>query len=80
MIILYSKTMLSYRELKPGTIFVMNGEPYEVLEYNFLRLQQRKPVVQTKIKNLISAVILISGLFVGSLFSGNIKSFDQGSH
>ncbi|KKR76451.1 MAG: Tmk: thymidylate kinase [Parcubacteria group bacterium GW2011_GWE2_40_8] len=37
--------MLSYRELKPGTIFVMNGEPYEVLEYNFLRLQQRKPVL-----------------------------------
>jgi len=49
--------MLSYRELKPGTIFVMNGEPYEVLEYNFLRLQQRKPVVQTKIKNLISGKI-----------------------
>ena len=35
----------------------MNGEPYEVLEYNFLRLQQRKPVVQTKIKNLISGKI-----------------------
>ncbi|MEK9209273.1 MAG: hypothetical protein AAB926_00385 [Patescibacteria group bacterium] len=49
--------MLSYRELKPGTIFVMDGEPCEVLEYNFLRKQQRKPVVQTKIKNLLSGKI-----------------------
>ena len=30
----------------------MDGEPYLVLEYNFLRMQQRKPVAQTKIKNL----------------------------
>ncbi len=44
--------MLSYSELKVGTSFIMDGEPYEVLEYNFLRMQQRKPVAQTKIKNL----------------------------
>ncbi len=30
----------------------MDGDPYVVLEYNFLRMQQRKPVAQTKIKNL----------------------------
>ena len=44
--------MLSYSELKIGTTFVIDGEPYKVLEYNFLRMQQRKPVAQTKIKNL----------------------------
>ncbi|KKP98762.1 MAG: Elongation factor P [Parcubacteria group bacterium GW2011_GWD2_38_12] len=49
--------MLSYSELKIGTFFVMNGEPYEVLEYAFLRMQQRKPVAQTKIKNLITGKV-----------------------
>lgn len=46
--------MLSYTDLTKGTIFILEGDPYEVLEYQFLRMQQRKPVVQTKIKNLIS--------------------------
>lgn len=44
--------MLSYSELRAGTLFVLDGDPYKVLEYNFLRMQQRKPVAQTKIKNL----------------------------
>lgn len=50
--------MLSYTELKKGTIFAMNGEPYEILESHFLRMQQRKAVVQTKIRNLISGKVL----------------------
>lgn len=49
--------MLSYTNLTPGTAFILDGEPYEVLEYQFVRMQQRKPVVQTKIKNLISGKI-----------------------
>src|SRR3990167_7656897 len=44
--------MLSYSDLRPGTAFIMDGDPYVVLEYNFLRMQQRKPVAQTKIKKL----------------------------
>ncbi|MBI4085635.1 MAG: elongation factor P [Candidatus Liptonbacteria bacterium] len=50
--------MLSYTELKKGTIFAMNGEPYEVLESGFLRMQQRKAVMQTKLRNLISGKVL----------------------
>lgn len=50
--------MLSYTDLKKGIVFVYNGEPYEVLEANFLRMQQRKAVVQTKIRNLVSGKIL----------------------
>lgn len=46
--------MLSYNEIKPGTYIVFEGQPYLVVEFNFLRMQQRKPVVQTKIKNLIT--------------------------
>ncbi len=50
--------MISYNELKPGVVFILDGEPYEVLEFNFMRMQQRKPVAQTKIKNLISGKVL----------------------
>lgn len=50
--------MLSYTDLKPGIIFILDKQPYQVLEFNFLRMQQRKPVVQTKIKNLISGKII----------------------
>ncbi len=46
--------MLNYNELKPGTYLVYKGEPYEVLEYEFLRMQQRKPVAQVKMRNLIT--------------------------
>ena len=49
--------MLSYSELKVGKFFVMDGQPYEVLEYAFLRMQQRKPVTQTKFKNLITGKV-----------------------
>lgn len=50
--------MLSYNELKKGTVFVLEDEPYQVLEYEFLRMQQRKPVAKTKIKNLITGKIV----------------------
>jgi elongation factor P len=49
---------LAYTDLKKGALFIVNGEPYEVIESNFLRMQQRKAVVQTKIRNLITGKIL----------------------
>ena len=36
----------------------MDGEPYEVMDAQFLRMQQRKPIVQAKIKNLITGKIV----------------------
>ncbi len=39
-------------------LFVLEDQPYEVLEYEFLRMQQRKPVAKTKIKNLITGKIV----------------------
>ena len=50
--------MLSYNELKIGTMFKFEGIPYEVTEYEFLRMQQRKPVAKTKIRNLFTGQIL----------------------
>ena len=57
--------MLSYTDLTKGVIFEMDGEPYLVLEYTFLRMQQRKPTVQTKLKNLITGKIVAKS-FQGS--------------
>jgi elongation factor P len=51
-------TMLSYNELKPGAVFVWKGDPWLVLEYDFLRKQQRKPVARTKIRNLKNGKLL----------------------
>ena len=50
----------NYNELKVGVIFTKDGDPdpYQVLEYAFIRMQQRKPVTQLKIKNLISGKVL----------------------
>lgn len=50
--------MLSYTDLRQGTVFILDDQPYQVLEFNFLRMQQRKPVAQTKIKNLITGKII----------------------
>lgn len=46
--------MLSYTELKKGILFVKDGSPFEVMESNFSRMQQRKAVVQAKIRNLVT--------------------------
>jgi len=49
---------LSYNELKIGTIFIKDGDPWKVVEYAFVRMQQRKPVVQLKIENLTSGKVV----------------------
>lgn len=49
--------MLSYNELRPGTCIVYENEPHQVLEAEFLRMQQRKPVMKTKLKGLITGKI-----------------------
>jgi len=50
--------MLSYTDLTKGILFIIDGAPYEVLDTHFLRMQQRKAVVQTKIRNLITGKLL----------------------
>ena len=44
--------MLSYTDLQKGTLFILDRTPHEGLEYNFLRMQQSKPVVQKKINEI----------------------------
>ncbi len=49
--------MLSYNELKPGVFIIVEGKPWEVLEYEFLRMQQRKPVSKTKLRNMVTGAV-----------------------
>ncbi|MFA5047410.1 MAG: elongation factor P [Patescibacteria group bacterium] len=44
-------------DIKKGLSIIHEGEPYVVAEANFVRMQQRKPVMQTKLKNLLNGKV-----------------------
>jgi elongation factor P len=44
--------MLAYNEIIPKKVIILDGEPYEVIASHVFRKQQRKPVNQTKLRNL----------------------------
>ena len=50
--------MLGVNELKPKIFFIFEGQPYEVLETHHLKMQQRRPVVQTRMRNIINGKML----------------------
>ncbi len=45
-------------DIKKGLSVIHEGEPYVVAEANFVRMQQRKPVMQTKLKNLLNGKVV----------------------
>lgn len=49
--------MLSMNDLRPGVLIDLEGEPYQVLESNFNKVAQRRPVMQTKIRNVITGKV-----------------------
>ncbi len=51
-------TFSSLNEIKKGSNINWDKEPYVVMEAHFVRMQQRKPVMQTKLKHLITGKIL----------------------
>ena len=50
--------MLSYFDLRKGTKFILDGQPYEVLEFQQMKKAQDVVVAKTKIKNLISGQVI----------------------
>ena len=50
--------MLNYNEIKERKYIIMNDEPFEVIESNVSRQQQRKPVNKTKLKSLTSGRVI----------------------
>lgn len=49
--------ILAYNEVLTRTYIVLDGQPYECLEAHIFRMQQRKPVNQTKLRNLITGKV-----------------------
>lgn len=49
---------IDFSDLKKGVILVWNNEPHEIMWSNFMRMQQRKPVMQVKMRNLISGKVV----------------------
>ena len=46
--------MLTPTDLHPGARFILDGEPYEVLQSAQMKMAQRRPVMQCKLKNLVN--------------------------
>lgn len=51
-------SVLAYSEVVPKKIITLDGEPYEVLSSHVFRMQMRKPVNQTKLRNLRSGKVV----------------------
>lgn len=49
--------MLNYNEILSKKYVVYEGQPFEVLEARIFRMQQRKPVNQTKLRNLFTGKV-----------------------
>jgi|SRR3989338_7491362 len=60
--------MLTHNDLKKGVRIILEGDPYEVLESNSLKKAQRRPVIQTKIKNLINGNVFERNFQQGDVF------------
>ena len=50
--------MLEYNEIRERKYINFDGEPYEIVASHVARKQQRKPVNQVKMKNLISGRVI----------------------
>ncbi len=44
--------------MKVGTIMLMNNQPFQVIWSNRMRTAQRKPVMQTKLRNVITGKVI----------------------
>lgn len=55
-------------DVKLGVIINMNGEPYQVIWSNRMRTAQRKPVMQTKLKNIINGKVIEYSFKYGEKF------------
>lgn len=45
-------------DIKLGAVVMMNNQPYQIIWSNRMRTAQRKPVMQTKLRNIISGKVI----------------------
>lgn len=60
--------MSSLTDIRTGVIVKLNGSPYLVVWSQFNRKQQRKPVMRTKLKNLINNSVMDKTFLAGESF------------
>lgn len=60
--------MLSYFDLRKGTRFILEGQPYEVLEFQQMYKAQDMVVAKTKIRNLITGRVHEKNFHQGDTF------------
>ena len=61
--------MLTHTDLKPGVQFIYEDQPWEVLEASMMKMAQRRPVIQSKIKNLIDGRVQERNFQQGDMFN-----------
>ena len=60
--------MLTHSDLRKGVQVILDNEPYEILEASPMKKAQRRVVIQTKIKHLISGSVLDRNFHQGDVF------------
>ena len=69
--------MVSYSDLKKGVQIIIEGEPYEIIEARPLKMAQRRVVLQTKLRNLITGNLLMRNFQQGDAFEeAEISKFE----
>jgi elongation factor P len=64
-------SVLDFSDLKgTGQILKYNNEPYQIIWSNFMRTAQRKPVIQTKMRNLITGKVMEYSFKYGEKIEG----------
>jgi len=60
--------MLTHTDLKKGVEFIYEDQPWVVLEAQLLKMAQRRPVIQSKIKNLLDGRVQEKNFQQGDVF------------
>ena len=61
--------MLTHTDLKKGVEFIYLDQPWIVLEAQLSKMAQRRPVIQSKIKNLLDGRVLEINFQQGDMFN-----------
>lgn len=60
--------MFTHNDLKKGVRILVDGEPYEVMESNPMKKAQRRVVMQTKLKSLLTGSVSEKNFHQGDVF------------
>lgn len=69
--------MLTHNDLRKGAEFIFEGQPWLVVESLHSKVAQRRPVMQTKIRNLITGAVQERNFQQGDIFNeANLQKKD----